>query len=59
MGDFFGTGIEIRAGFGQVGITEKKILVNYKQLLRPVFFMFLWESTNILESALKRCIKLS
>ena len=23
--DFYGTGIEIRAGFGPVGITEKKI----------------------------------
>ena len=25
MGDFYGTKIEIRAGFGPVGITEKKL----------------------------------
>ena len=25
MGDFYGTGIEIWAGFGPVGITEKKL----------------------------------
>jgi hypothetical protein len=25
VGDFYGTGIEIWAGFGQIGITEKKI----------------------------------
>ena len=31
MGDFYGTGIEIWAGFGPVWI-----------FLRPVFFMFSW-----------------
>ena len=36
MGDFFGTGIEIWAGFGPVVITEK----NYEQLLRTVFSSF-------------------
>ena len=36
MGDFYGTGIEIWAGFGPVGITEKKnIWANYEQLSRP------------------------
>ena len=38
MGDFCGTGIEIRAGFGPV--TEKTIWADYEQLLRLVFFMF-------------------
>ena len=43
MGDFYGTGIEIWTGFGPVGITErKKILADYEQLLRLVFFMFSW-----------------
>ena len=36
MGDFYGTGIKIWAGFGPVGITEKK----HEQLLRPVFSSF-------------------
>ena len=40
MGDFYGTGIEIWAGFGPVGITEKKILADYEQLFRLVFFKF-------------------
>ena len=41
MGDFYGTGIEIWAGFGLVGITEKKeIWADYEQLLRPVFSCF-------------------
>ena len=37
------TGIEIWAGFGPVGITEKKkyIGADYKQLLRPIFSSFL------------------
>ena len=35
MGDFYGTGIEIWAGFGPVGITGKKeIWADYEQLLR-------------------------
>ena len=39
MGDFYGTGIEIWAGFGPVGITEKKeIWADYEQLFRPFFF---------------------
>ena len=35
MGDFYGTGVEIWAGFGPVW-----------QLLRPFFFMFLWAKKN-------------
>ena len=40
MGDFYGTGIEIWAVFGPVGITEKNIWADYEQLLRPVFSSF-------------------
>ena len=41
MGDFNGTGIEIWAGFGRVGILEKEnIWADYEQLLRPVFSSF-------------------
>ena len=41
MGDFYGTGIEIWAGFGPVGITEKKkIWADYEQLFRPFFPCF-------------------
>ena len=38
MADFYGTGIEIWAGFGPVGNSEKKeAWADYEQLLRPVF----------------------
>ena len=41
MGDFYGTGIEMWAGFGLVGITEKrKIWANYEQLFMPFFSSF-------------------
>ena len=40
MGDFYGTGIEIWAGFGPVGITEKKIGADYEQLFSTVFSSF-------------------
>ena len=40
MGDFYGTGIEIWAGFGPVGIIENKFGADYEQLLRPVFSCF-------------------
>ena len=40
MGDFYGTGIEIWAGFGPVGITEKKVWADYEQLVRSVFLKF-------------------
>ena len=65
MGDSYGTGIEIWAGFWQVGITEKKVWANYEQLFRPVFSSFhgqkkkLKIENNIASavSALKSCIK--
>ena len=41
MGNFYGTGIETWAGFGPVGITEKK---SQGQLLKPVFSIFLGEN---------------
>ena len=48
MGDFYGTGIEIWAGFGPVGITEKKkIWADYEQLLRPFFSYFHGQRKNI------------
>ena len=37
MGDFYGTGIEIWAGFGPIDSTEKRAWTNYEQLLRMVF----------------------
>ena len=40
MGDFYATGIEIWAGFGPLGVTEKNNWANYEQLLRPVFSSF-------------------
>ena len=39
MGDFYGTGIEIWAGFGPVGITEKKWADN-EQVFRLFFSSF-------------------
>ena len=60
MSNFYGTKIEIRAGFGPVGITEKKIWANYEQLLRAFFLCFLrqkenFKFKNIVASALKSC----
>ena len=41
MGDFYGTGIEIWAGFGPVGTTEKKeIWADYEQFFGPGFSNF-------------------
>ena len=40
MGDFYGTGIEIWAGFGPVGITEKKIWADCEQFLTRFFNVF-------------------
>ena len=60
MGDFYGTGIEIWAGFGPVGITEKKIGADYEQILRPFSVMFSWaknKNKNVVASALKNWIK--
>ena len=39
MSIFYGSEIEIWAGFGPVGNTEKKIWAKYEQLLRVCFFM--------------------
>ena len=36
MEDFYGTGIEIRARFGPIGKTEKRVWADYVQLLRVV-----------------------
>ena len=61
MRDFYGTGIEVWAGFGPVGITEKKNRADYEQLLKPGFSCFHGQKKikvkNIVASALKRCIK--
>ena len=41
MSKFYGTKIEIWAGFRPVGSTKKsKFWANYEQLLRPVFSSF-------------------
>ena len=41
MGDFYGTGIVIWAGFGPIGMTEKQIWAEHEQLLRPIFSCFM------------------
>ena len=40
MGDFYGTGIVIWAGFGPVGINEKKNWADYEQLLTKFCLCF-------------------
>ena len=40
VGDSYGTGIEIWAGFGPVGNIEKKVWADYEQLLRVFFSCF-------------------
>ena len=40
VGDFYGTGIEIWAGFGPIGRTEKRVLADYEQVLRVFFHVF-------------------
>ena len=48
MGDFYGTGIEILAGFVPVGITEKKkFWVDYEQLFRLVISSFHGQKNRI------------
>ena len=39
MGDFYGTGIEIWAGFGPIGSTEKKGLGLLRSTFEGGFFM--------------------
>ena len=63
MSNFHGTEIEIWAGFGPVGNTEKKIWADYDQFLRAVFSCIQGQKKslnffkNIVASALKSCIK--
>ena len=45
MGDFYGTGIEIWARYGRVGITEKK-LGQLSATFEAGFFMFSWAKKN-------------
>ena len=62
MGDFYGIGIEIRAGFGLIGSTEKRVWADYEQILRVGFSCFQGQNfffKHIVESALKSCIELS
>jgi hypothetical protein len=59
VGNFYGTEIEIWAGFGPVSITEKK-LGRLRATIESAFFMFSWAKfffENIVVSALKSCIK--
>jgi hypothetical protein len=46
VSNFYATGIEIWAGFGQVGNTKKNG-ADYEQLLRAVFSCFHGESFSI------------
>ena len=59
VNNFYGTEIEIWAGFGPVGSTEKN-LADYEQFLRAIFSMFSWPKhffpKNIVRSSLKSCI---
>ena len=63
MGDFYGTGIEILAGFGLVGSTEKKGLGWLRATFEGGLFMFSGGKKrkvnffkDIIVSALKCCI---
>ena len=40
MGDLYGTGIEVWAGFGPIGSTEKRVWADYEQLFRVFLFLF-------------------
>ena len=40
MGDFYGTEIEIWAGFEGLALLKKKVWVDYEQLFRPIFSSF-------------------
>ena len=54
MKDFYGTEIEIWAGFGPVGINEKKIWVDYEQLLRQLHKMKLKKPSLFLKQFYQR-----
>ena len=45
--NLYGTENEIWAGFGQVGITEKKMRADYEQLLRMFFLCFQGQKNNL------------
>ena len=65
MEEFYETGIEIWAGFGLIGSTEKKGLGQLWATFEGGFFMFSGATKmlkffkNIVASALKSCIKWS
>ena len=60
MGDFYGTGIGIWAGFGAVGITEKKIWgADYEQLLRLAFSYFHGQKIRMKININKNMVQLS
>ena len=48
MSIFYGTEIEIWAGFGPFGSTEKKIGANYEQVLRAFFSCFHRQKNKLL-----------
>ena len=52
------TEIEIWAGFGLVGITEKRVWANYEQLLRAVFYALIAKKEKKKYCSI-RCIKWS
>ena len=58
MGDFFGTRIEIWAGFGPVGINEKKekIWANYEELFMRFFQAFIAKKTVVKENVREKVL---
>ena len=58
MGDFYGTGTEIWAGFGPIVSNEKKrIWADYEQLLRPVFSLFFGKKKKKIEHIIASALK--
>ena len=63
MGDFYGTGIEIWAGFGPIGSTEKRVWADYEKILWVVFSCFQEQKKcliflrNVVASEVKSFIK--
>ena len=47
VSNYYGTEMEIWAGFGPIGKTEKKIWADYEQLLRTVFLCFHGQKQNL------------
>ena len=54
MSNYYGTEIEMWAGFGLVGSTEKKFWADYEQLLRVFFHVF--QGQNIIQNLLKNIV---